>query len=189
MNRKNLSGLIALFILVGLFTEVSTVTAQQSGLVAYWKFDEGSGSTAFDTSGYGNTGTLSGGPTWITDQTQCKIDSCLSFDGVDDSVGIGQPSILDLTQQITIEAWVKRDSLKDGSIVAKNGPYYLGISGNKVEGRVLANTWGSVSGTTDLITGIWYKLAMSYDGDTLNVYVDGTLEGMVSKTGTMPYTG
>src|SRR5207253_10085759 len=29
-----------------------------SDLVAYWKFDEGSGATAFDSSGNGNTGTL-----------------------------------------------------------------------------------------------------------------------------------
>ena len=55
------------------------------GLVGYWKFDEGSGTTASDSSGYGNTGTLSTGasaPGWTTG----KVGGALSFDGVDDYV-------------------------------------------------------------------------------------------------------
>ena len=35
-----------------------------SGLVGYWAFDEGQGITANDSSGNGNTGTLTNGPTW-----------------------------------------------------------------------------------------------------------------------------
>ena len=35
--------------------------------VAHWKFDEGSGSTAGDSSGNGNHGTLKGGVTWVKD--------------------------------------------------------------------------------------------------------------------------
>ena len=38
-----------------------------SGLVGYWKFNEGSGTTAADSSGTGNTGTLNNTPTWSTD--------------------------------------------------------------------------------------------------------------------------
>jgi hypothetical protein len=36
-------------------------------LVGYWKFDEGSGTVAADSSGKGNTGTLNNTPTWSTD--------------------------------------------------------------------------------------------------------------------------
>jgi hypothetical protein len=39
----------------------------QDGLVGYWKFDEGSGEIAKDSSGNGNDGTLVNGPTWTTD--------------------------------------------------------------------------------------------------------------------------
>jgi hypothetical protein len=38
-----------------------------SGLVGYWKFNEGAGSTAFDSSGEGNNATLFNSPAWITD--------------------------------------------------------------------------------------------------------------------------
>ncbi|MBI3415695.1 MAG: hypothetical protein HY043_10335, partial [Verrucomicrobia bacterium] len=37
-------------------------------LVGYWKLDDGSGLSAVDSSGNGNTGTLVNGPTWTTGQ-------------------------------------------------------------------------------------------------------------------------
>ena len=37
-----------------------------TGLVGWWKFDEGSGTAAGDSSGNNNTGTLTNGPTWTT---------------------------------------------------------------------------------------------------------------------------
>jgi hypothetical protein len=46
------------------------------GLVAHWKFDEGSGGTATDSAGT-NNGTLVGDTTW----TAGRIDGALSFDG------------------------------------------------------------------------------------------------------------
>ena len=38
-----------------------------SGLVGYWKFDEGTGTVAADSSGTGNTGNLFNTPSWSTD--------------------------------------------------------------------------------------------------------------------------
>ena len=44
----------------------TTPTAQGSlGLVGYWRFDEGSGTTTADSSGNGDTGTLSGEVSWV----------------------------------------------------------------------------------------------------------------------------
>jgi len=51
--------------------EVADVAANlpvdSTGLVGWWKFDEGTGVTAYDASGEGNHGTLTNGPTWSTD--------------------------------------------------------------------------------------------------------------------------
>ncbi len=52
------------------------------GLVGWWKFDETEGNVASDSSGNGNDGNLTNGPTW----TEGKIGGALSFDGVDDYV-------------------------------------------------------------------------------------------------------
>lgn len=47
------------------------LTGSEPGLVGYWKFDEGSGGTAADSSGHGNTGTLMGGPVWDVGKADC----------------------------------------------------------------------------------------------------------------------
>jgi len=63
---------------VAVFTQVVSATtlynggkplelAGLSGLVGYYKFEEGSGTSAIDSSGLGNTGTLVNSPTYTTD--------------------------------------------------------------------------------------------------------------------------
>ena len=49
----------------------------ESGLVGYWRFDEGSGSSAFDSSQGGKTGSIIG-PTWVT---QPNFGVNVGFDG------------------------------------------------------------------------------------------------------------
>ena len=46
--------------------EVSTGSGTTNGLVAYWAMDDGSGTTASDSSGLGNNGVVNGGATWTT---------------------------------------------------------------------------------------------------------------------------
>jgi concanavalin A-like lectin/glucanase superfamily protein len=54
-----------------------------TGLVGWWKFNEGSGTTAIDSSGNGFNGTLIGGPTYVTG----KIGAyALSLDGINDTI-------------------------------------------------------------------------------------------------------
>jgi len=55
------------------------------GLVGYWRFDEGSGTTAYDSSGNDNTGTLINGSSWVDG----KYGKALSFDGENDYVDCG----------------------------------------------------------------------------------------------------
>jgi hypothetical protein len=52
-----------------------------TGLVAEWKFDKGTGTTAYDTSGNNNRGTIYGAQ-WTTGVS----GAALEFDGVDDYV-------------------------------------------------------------------------------------------------------
>jgi len=75
-----------------------------SGLVGYWNFDEGAGTTARDLSGRGNTGTLQPalGPTWTTG----RVAGGLSFDGVDDFVNVPHSSSINLSTY-TYEFWIR----------------------------------------------------------------------------------
>ena len=72
------------------------------GLVAGYGFDEGTGTTAADSSGRGNTGTLANGTTWAFG----RFGTAASFDGVNDWVTAADAASLDLTTGMTLEAWV-----------------------------------------------------------------------------------
>ena len=74
-----LSFLIVLCVLV-----TSTAKAD-SDIVAYWKLDDASGTTAFDSSGNSHDGTLEGDPQWVDGQ----FLGALEFDGSGDYVNCG----------------------------------------------------------------------------------------------------
>lgn len=67
------------------------------------EFDEGSGTIAHDSSGYGSDGTLSG-PSWVDG----KFGNALSFDGINDYVTISDADSLDFgTGDFTVDFWMK----------------------------------------------------------------------------------
>ncbi len=75
--------------------------------VGCWKFDESSGTSAYDSSPYGNTGTLVNGPTW----TSGRYGGGLLFDGSNDYVDAGNSSVFNITNSITLSAWIKTNQL------------------------------------------------------------------------------
>lgn len=86
---------------------ISFSVSSDSSLVAHWRMNEGSGPSMFDSSGYGNTGSISNA-TWTTGFT----GSGLQFDGV---VSMGTPSILNLTGPMSYFTWVRFDTVLGGT--------------------------------------------------------------------------
>ncbi|MBI3413986.1 MAG: HYR domain-containing protein, partial [Verrucomicrobia bacterium] len=87
-----------------------------AGLVGYWKLDDGSGLSAVDSSGNGNTGTLLNGPTWTSGQ----FGGGLSLDGVNDYVSVNNAPSLNPSSQITLSAWIRPSNLSvSGEIISK----------------------------------------------------------------------
>lgn len=80
------------------------------GLVGYWSMDEGTGATAYDTSGKSNNGILTNGPIWTTG----KIGGALSFNGVNSYVNVPNSASLQITGNLTIEAWLNVISCSSG---------------------------------------------------------------------------
>jgi N-acetylneuraminic acid mutarotase len=86
--------------------EVKISDSLLNGLVGWWKFDEGSGTVAYDSSGNGHDGNLTNGPTWVAG----KIEGALSFDGVNDWVNLGADPFPDIglpNQAATFSIWFK----------------------------------------------------------------------------------
>ncbi|MEM2117907.1 MAG: LamG-like jellyroll fold domain-containing protein [Candidatus Bathyarchaeia archaeon] len=158
-----------------------------TGLVGYWKFDEGSGNTVADSSGNGNTGTLYNGPKWVDG----KFGKALSFDGADDYVRVPQSSSLDVTEQITIEVWVYLrayvDSTGQSSAIISRAHlsgghvYMLSIYPDSQKASFSVNPipWEHPS-TADLPLNTWTHLAMTYDGAYVRFYMNGNLDAQYS---------
>jgi hypothetical protein len=78
-----------------------------NGLTGYWKLNEGTGTTAFDSSGAGQNGTLESPATWAS----FNGVEAASFDGTSGYVNI--PTVFDLvgTNAVSVSAWFYCTSL------------------------------------------------------------------------------
>jgi len=178
-----------LIYLVSLTLALGAVSVTQGALIGHWALDEGSGTLAVDVSGNGNDGTLRGDPKWAVGQ----IGGALELDG-DDFVECGTSGILNITEQITLAAWVKADpgfsySTWSG-IIMRGGPnidtfalYYNGSTQNlgfKTTGTDPAWMMMAAEGLFD---GEWHHVAAVYDGAVKTVYLDGEPVGTMDSTG------
>jgi len=154
------------------------------GLVGWWPGD----GNAFDIIGT-NNGTLMNGATFAPG----KVDEAFSFDGVDDVVWAPGTNIDDL-QQLTIDAWVKLDSLPYGQIErfvtlagekavlrydGGNGPRQLHFY-MKIDGWLRGIRVNNV-----LETGVFHHVAGTYDGSIMRLYLDGVEVGNLMVSGTV----
>ncbi len=156
-----------------------TVADVDPSLVAWYKLDETTGTTAPDASGSGNSGTLVGGPAW--QPAGGKIDGALELDGSDDHVALGDPASLQITGEITIAAWVKPEASNGlRNVVAKghtsnpDQEMFLRINSGKYQ-------IGSWNGSDHLASsnipggdiGSWVHLTGLYDGSAWRLYRNG----------------
>src|SRR3989339_1810844 len=151
-----------------------------------WKFEENTGTTAGDTSGNNNNGTLSGStlPLWTTG----KVGKGLQFDGLNSYVNIADSSSLDVTAGISLEAWVKSEVTdQDGAtrrIMDKGATYALGAS-DKAYIKIFIG--GAASSAEKVWTtgdaNVWHHIVGTYNGTVLKLYQDGVLQNQVSVSG------
>ena len=167
-------------------------------LVGWWKFDEGAGSTAQDSSGNAHHGTLQGAPRWAAG----FYDGALAFGGRD-YVQISYAADLALNE-FTVCAWV--------NLAAEPGVF--GIHGTRVGGEytfdvkvqttyihgdigngtawlhttldITASDTGTKGQGGDLEVGTWYMIAYVIDNakQQVRLYLDGDLKKTISISGT-----
>jgi hypothetical protein len=160
--------------------------ASLSGIIGYWKLDEGSGTNIYDSSGNGRNGVIvnPSGTIWTKD---CIHHDCLYFNGNGGYVDI--PNQLQF-QQITLESSIypfdcgtlnKTDNLHSSStpltvgVGSVRNVYFEYRNDCSFEFNLYDSNgvWQSVS--TILIPNLWYHVIGTFDGINQRLYVNGQL--------------
>ncbi len=103
------------------FVLSNTAEAADPDLLLWWKFDEGTGTTAFDSSGNGRDGTLVGPPTWVSSLP--GFGSALDFGGDGDHViDADAAGYMNGLSALSVALWIKSDVIgtDSGFIIFEN---------------------------------------------------------------------
>ncbi len=173
--------------------------------IAYWKFNDGSGGSAADSSGNNLRATV----TWLEWQSQsaCKIGACIGTDSDNDVITTPSSLIFNTSSALTYSTW-----LKFGSAYTPNPgdrwPYIMTNNGGNthigygmrywIPANATGNSgyfyfeWGKApcdgSNYTSISLGSvldnkWHFAAATYDGATVKTYLDGVLTNQAAHAG------
>jgi hypothetical protein len=184
MKRVRISVFLAVVGVLTLCGSAWSVESSESiqGMISHWRFDEVSGTTAYDSAG-SNDGTVYGAQ-WTTGH----IDGALSFDGINDYVDVGDKANLDFgaDDSFSISAWIRTNT--DSPIVYKRrcggpgGVYYEGYGFQLWAEKLyfhMEDTTGRNAGifaNTIVADDQWHHVAAVRDTaeDKLYLYADGS---------------
>lgn len=162
--------------------------------LAHWRFDKGSGSTAYDSVGTSHGTIVSA--SWTSSG---YMGNALVFNGSSSYVNIPHSGKLNLTGALSIVAWIKADGVADRQVIISktasgNNTWLFEI--NPIDftngtANFYLNTAASAGGgsnfgsKTAVAKGAWQHLACVFDGNSRHIYLDGTLDNSASHTGTI----
>lgn len=167
---------------------------QHPNLIAAWGFDEGTGTTARDSSEHNLPLTLSGSATWGAGHSG---GTSLSNAG---SGGATRTNWTSLSVPVTIMCWARPTDLTSGSnrpligmwsgsdaststqfaIWAQRGDF---STSNVLQGNVRVDGGLVAVNHTALTLNTWVHVALSFDGTTIRLFRDGVEVNAVANTG------
>ena len=152
---------------------ISAEPVKEKGLVAYWSFDEGKGSTAKDQSGNGFNLELAD-----QEWAKGKVGSALKFSGA--AIELESSEKLQLGDAISIEVWIYLED-KSGDytgIVYKWSDYLFRIDNEAEGGKFsffvnLDGGWEPRAWSVPPDLKKWYHVVGVWNGKKISVYTNG----------------
>lgn len=172
-----------------------TISPASPGLVAYYKCNENGGTTLINSkTGAGAVnGTTAAALSWTDSPAQFAANA-IQFDGTNDFVTIPDNNTLDISNAITLEAWVyaTKNTGVQNVICKSSGTANTGYIfprtndgwANAVIYLYAGGNWRVVSASYPSLNA-WHHLAATYDGATIKMYIDGVQVTSVPQTGTI----
>ncbi|GAG53221.1 unnamed protein product, partial [marine sediment metagenome] len=171
--------------------------------VSHWRFDDISGTRASDSSllyiwpnirfppNHGTLTNMDTGTSWVNG----KIKSGLRFDGINDHVNCtNNNSTLDITAEITIEAWIKTNVIPEDNnqIILSKGnlsssqAYSLYLNGD--DDKIYFCIDDGVNVSWAMPAGLqnnWHHVLGTFDGNKLRLYYDGVEKASTDYVGSV----
>jgi len=129
-----------------------------------------------DSTQYGNNGTSAGAMTSANSVTG-QVDGATSFDGSDDYVVASNSASLNVTDSITISAWVYRQNASDWSMLLGKDPASYTVQMYNGDGTF--GFWGIIGGTAidnhagqSIPLNKWSHVVLRYDGAKIDYFLD-----------------
>lgn len=170
-------------------TRYEALVASYASLQGFWKLNDRSGTTAVDTKGTQN-GSYAGAPT-LNAAGAVPGNAGVDFASASSQrVGIGHVAAWNVTN-FHMGCWVKTTSVALGNVFDRdNGTvrafqWRVSAAGKVEIVAFLGGTARTVTGATSVNDGNWHKIAASWDGTTLKVYVDGVVDGSTGFAGAL----
>ncbi len=168
--------------LISLCLVLGLASVAPAKLIAHWKLDDGSGTTASDSSGNGFAGTLIGGPTWVVGTD----GGALQFDGLNDYVDFGNPASWPAGKSPrTLCGWGKTNSVSPGwRWMASYGSegtglaMFIGMNGSTL---YVGGYGDDISFNNGWKVNEWCHVAVTYDGTIAKAYLNGKEVGSATK--------
>ena len=166
----------------------------ESNLVAYYNFNETSGTTADNgegTSTYDGTLTNMTGNEWQTSSALFGAKNCLDFDGSDDYINCGYVANPSSLSNLTLECWINPQYVASGHynrIISQDylnsGPGWLNLNW---DGAAYSYLTGLYTGSSLKVSqNEWTHLALVWDGSNIYFYFNGAQDSNVYPVSTLP---